>query len=449
MNENELCKDLNVTLPQDIDAYKKAGEFDKALMAIDRMLKSDIRDEHLRNSLMLQKEIIYRLDKNYVVTFDDGLKMIQKLIPDFTKEELQSYMDEKRFSWIYKNHEIYFLDRFNECLERYEDYNCRLKGYVKKEVSETDRNRLIHRIKEVKHLEERIKIKASIRVKDEVFEKGMKVLVHLPIPRLCDHHKDIVIESYIGDNAIIADENSKFRTICFNEEMKENHPFEVTYSYTSFYDYIDLDNKKATENILNEYLGEELPHIVFTDHLRKLADSITDGLDDDLSKAKAIYDYLTLNCNYSYQPEYFVRDNIPEYVTTYFRGDCGFFALTFITLCRIVGIPAYFESGMAVYDDECGSHDWARFYVEPFGWLYADVSYGIGSRMMNDEESRQYYFGHLDQQRMVSNLGYLPVFDIPKKYYSIDPYDNQRGEIETEDRGLRAEDVIRETGRIK
>ena len=40
-------------------------------------------------------------------------------------------------------------------------------------------------------------------------------------------------------------------------------------------------------------------------------------------------------------------------------------ALTFITLCRIAGIPARWESGFAVAPGDAGCHDWARFYVAP------------------------------------------------------------------------------------
>ena len=49
-------------------------------------------------------------------------------------------------------------------------------------------------------------------------------------------------------------------------------------------------------------------------------------------------------------------------------------ALTFITLCRIAGIPARWESGFAVAPGDAGCHDWARFYVAPKGWMYADCS---------------------------------------------------------------------------
>ena len=34
-------------------------------------------------------------------------------------------------------------------------------------------------------------------------------------------------------------------------------------------------------------------------------------------------------------------------------------ALTFITMCRIAGVPARWQSGLYVAPDSVGSHDWA------------------------------------------------------------------------------------------
>ncbi len=78
-------------------------------------------------------------------------------------------------------------------------------------------------------------------------------------------------------------------------------------------------------------------------------------------------------------------------------------ALTFITLCRIAGIPARWESGFAVAPGDAGCHDWARFYVAPRGWMYADCSYGASMARRGDEVLRRHYFGSLDTGRMVAN----------------------------------------------
>ena len=126
-----------------------------------------------------------------------------------------------------------------------------------------------------------------------------------------------------------------------------------------------------------------------------------------------------------------------------YTGDCGVFALLFLTLCRCAGIPAQWQSGLTVEPDFIGGHDWVRFYVEPYGWIFADTSYGVSSMRAENEERRQFYFGNLDPYRMVANREFQVNFTIPKAFWRSDPYDNQSGEIETADRGLRYEEYIR------
>ena len=47
-----------------------------------------------------------------------------------------------------------------------------------------------------------------------------------------------------------------------------------------------------------------------------------------------------------------------------------------------------------------------------------------------------HYFGNLDPFRMVANSAFYYPLDPEKKFERLDPYDNQVGEIEYEDRGL-------------
>ena len=158
-------------------------------------------------------------------------------------------------------------------------------------------------------------------------------------------------------------------------------------------------------------------------------------------KAKRIYDYITLNVHYHYQPAYFVLEDIPTRCAADRRGDCGIMALTFITLCRIAGIPARWQSGLSVGPGKCGCHDWAMFYIAPRGWMYADCSYGGSMARAGEEELRRHYFGSLDPGRMVANRAFEAPFDPPMTGFRADPYDNQTGEMEADGVGLYRDQV--------
>ena len=104
-----------------------------------------------------------------------------------------------------------------------------------------------------------------------------------------------------------------------------------------------------------------MPHLEFTPYLRALAAQLTQGLTDPVQKAKRIYDYVTLNTHYHYQPPYFVQENITDGCAHNRRGDCGIMASTFIVLCRLAGIPAQWQSGLVVRREMVGCHDWAMY----------------------------------------------------------------------------------------
>ena len=117
-------------------------------------------------------------------------------------------------------------------------------------------------------------------------------------------------------------------------------------------------------------------------------------------------------------------------------------ALTFITLCRIAGIPAKWQSGLATQRSTVGCHDWAKFYIEPWGWMYADCSYGASMARAGEEELRRHYFGSLDPGRMVANRAFGAPFDPPMYGFRADPYDNQTGEVEADGVGLYGDQVV-------
>lgn len=194
--------------------------------------------------------------------------------------------------------------------------------------------------------------------------------------------------------------------------------------------------RPLSEAALAPFLVEEAPHIIFTPYLRALAAQLTDGLDSPLERARSIYDFITLNMKYTFMPAYFGLENIAENCARSFTGDCGVFALLFITLCRCAGIPAQWQSGLTAEPDFCGGHDWARFYVPEYGWLYTDPSYGTAAVRAGNEDRRRFYFGNLDPYRMVANRQFQAPFTVRKAHWRADPYDNQVGELETADRGL-------------
>ena len=445
MDPNRYFETLNIGLPDDILRLKLHGDFEGAIRLIDHKLAGDGLPQTFRNCLIVQREIIRRLPENYVYTKQQALARVQEHIPDFTEEEFDRMDLDNRLDWIYIQGVPHYFDRFYESLVKTDrtfaaragEYKVLSDGGSTAGAAEDPLDRTARIMKETGRCSNRIRIQATVRLKDELFKPGTFVRAHLPIPAACDQQSDIRIEQVDPPTAHIAPEDAPQRTICWEETLEENRTFTVVYSYVHTAKYHDVSAIAPSEEQPSFDTHPQFPHIVFTPYIQELVQSLTDGLGSPLEKARAIYDFLTLNVKYSFMRAYFCLENIAESCVRNLKGDCGVMALTFITMCRCAGIPARWESGLYARPDFCGAHDWAKFYIAPYGWLYADVSFGAGAVREHNELRRQFYFGNLDAYRMVANNEFQAGFTTPKAHWRADPYDNQMGEMELADRALR------------
>ncbi|MFR0986398.1 MAG: transglutaminase-like domain-containing protein [Frisingicoccus sp.] len=154
------------------------------------------------------------------------------------------------------------------------------------------------------------------------------------------------------------------RTVYFETELQPDQEFMVEYAYDYHVDYVELDPARAAAKQPDFCLEEQAPHIMFTPYLRELRDELAGDETNPVILARRFYDFVTTKVMYSYMREYFTIDCIPEYCAVNQKGDCGVQALLFITLCRMSGIPARWQSGLYATEFYTGCHDWAQFYVE-------------------------------------------------------------------------------------
>lgn len=451
MNINDTLRFQNIGLPDDIARRKEFGDFAGAIRLIDRRLADPATPQSMRYCLEVHREMIRLLPEEFLYSLADALAIIRKNIPDFTEEEFDEYVDDRRIRWIYVNGEERYFNRFFSSLCKAapgfaQRAGVKMPGVESAAAGSNEDSRLDISMRKMKangSAANRIRIRATVKLKDEHFTPGMFIRAHLPIPSACQQQGDIRIERVFPGNGKIAPEDAPQRTVCWEENMEENHEFMVEYSYLHTASFTDAYNLKGIPGSLTCDTEEQAPHIVFTPYIRALCAELTAGMTDPLEKARAFYDFITRNMCYTYMPSYFLLENIADTCAREHTGDCGVFALLFLTLCRCAGIPAQWQSGLTAEPDFIGGHDWVRFYVEPYGWIFADPSYGTAAVRAGKEERRQFYFGNLDPYRMVANSAFAENFTIPKLQWRADPYDNQLGEMETTDRGYTFEEYER------
>lgn len=428
-----LCVDsLSMPLPEDILKRKWAGDFDGAVKAIDMRLQQQLPDM-LRARLECERERIRRLPTQYPWDREQALKLLQDNVPEITEDDFDELALAGRIDFIYVNGEKRYFVRFHRTLIKSADFMQMMGRSVDPANSWLDP--MIDEIISKGSLTKRITLDASVYVDQEDFVPG-EYLVHLPFPAASAQQREITLIS--GDPDGIAPETALARTAHWRRKLDAWHEFSLRYAYTSCIRYADPLNAPPPQKPLypdasaptDEDLQESGAYIRFTPYLKSLAHDITIKAKTNAEKAWKIYEFVTTKVGYSFMRDYFQIDDLGMYCAVNLKGDCGLQALLFIILCRISGIPARWQSGLAVEPAYTGSHDWAQFYLEGWGWLFADCSYGGSAYRCSNERRHKFYFGNIDPMRMAANRMFQAPLSPEKSQLRIDPYDNQAGEIE-------------------
>lgn len=434
-------KYLQIPLPEELLKLKWYGSFKRMNKVIAAKLGKDI-PLALKKRLIHEQEIIKRMPKEYPLAYQTALQICRDNFIDFKDVELEQLQDENAVEWIFVEGKAQFRrDFFDNLLKTRNDYVKRVKDVSKVESRKANfalLNEAIHEIKEKGRLAYRFHLKTGLKV--NVLDRNKKIKVHLPLPLEDCQVNNFKLLTTTPQYKYLNDGDYPQRSVYFETNIDDAKEFYVEYKYDNIIEYTELDPNKVLTNQPNFYLHEQAPHIIFTPYLKSLAKEIVKDETNNLIKAKLIYEYITTHITYSFVRNYYTITNIPEYGALGSKGDCGVQALLFITLCRYVKVPARWQAGLYVTPCDIGNHDWARFYVAPYGWLYADCSFGGSAYRNGDKERWQYYFGHLDPFRMPANSEYQFDLSPSKNYLRQDPYDNQTGEVELADRGLYLDD---------
>ncbi len=451
----EDLRTLAYELPDEVEKYKRLGDFAAADAAVDRWIKKPLTKE-MKTRLALEKQILKGLKEEFPYTEEQTLALFREKLPDFSAEDLRRLDESGLAEWIFLDGEKHYIHNVLRNAMQEDAAIRRRAGLKASEEQETQKlKQEIEGMRENGEAGWRFRLRCSIKLRDDLFYPGIYLRAHLPIPADLFQNSNVKIITRAKGQMQVDAPDSLFRTICLEDTLQENRPFFVEYEYTVRAEYRDAyhapkdtaicGDRREKEEVLKACLKEQYPHIRFTPYLRTLADSITrqSHAQTDLEKARAIYDYITKNVKYSFMRSYFLIPDIPQYCARSLRGDCGVQSLLFITLCRICGIPARWQSGLYLGGSaEAGCHDWAMFYAAPFGWLYADPSFGGSAYRSGDESRREFYFGSLDPFRMAANNAFQQPFAVPKRFMPADPYDNQSGELESDSRGYNSRETV-------
>ncbi len=441
------CVQFSQTKYENINYQINQGNFSEAQnLIVNKLFDSNI-SELEKYELKFQIELMDRIRKDFRKTRDDVVTALKKYYPNLTDDMLVKWENENSLEMKvidgekrYFNNAVPNLFRINQEAKKHkekiegnklDDLDVFLENYIPKIVESANETgqRLVAPVK--------MKIKYSLTVKPNVVPDGEIIRCWLPYPRESNNRQTgIQLKSVSKNEYVIADNKNLQRTIYLEDEAKKDQStrFEIELTYTSKAEFVNLfeDSKEISFNknpeIFSEYTREQFPHIVFSDRIKNLSAQIIGDEKNPLQKLKKIFTWVDENTPWASAREYSTIPNIPEYSLEHKHGDCGIQALVFMTLCRYNGIPAKWQSGWMLHPPEVNLHDWCEIYVDGYGWIPADQSFGIKNYL--DESQKYFYLGGIDAFRLIVNDDYSKPLFPAKIYPRSETVDFQRGEVE-------------------
>jgi len=417
------------------------------------------------------QEIIRRLRRDYSQTLGSLVTKLQRSIPDVTADDVERWRREGQVQyrefdgqvWYFLREPGHILRFCDEAKRRRDEHAARNPVPAPTGPTATERlhahlRQVIDAAKrtgrtEVVPIRHRITYKLTVKPDRPGAKAGSLVRCWLAFPQEYRQQKAVrlirtspaahVTSPNAIDGAYIS--GSPHRTVYMEQTLDDpSKPvvFEEEFEYVSFAYYPQLSDERARPLTAGKvdplYLAERPPHIVFTPKLKETVACVVGDETNPLAKARRIYEFVSEEIPWCPEMEYTIIPSFVEKVLATGRGDCGVQSILFITMCRHAGIPARWQSGWESKPDDWNMHDWAEFYVEPWGWLPADPSYGL--QKSDDPDIRAFYFGHQDSYRLIVNLDYGAPLQPPKQSLRSEPADFQRGEVELDGKNLYFDD---------
>ena len=281
----------------------------------------------------------------------------------------------------------------------------------------------------------RVRVTQSLTVKADQVPAGEAIRAWIPYPRaIPGQQEDIRLLGSEPSGAQVAPEAALQRTAYLEREARAGEPtrFSVSYELTVFGQHVAVDPEQVVPAVataeLAPYLAERAPHVVFTDAMRLFSAQVIGDETNPYRIARRLFDAVD-RIPWAGAREYSTIGNIGEHALKAGRADCGQQTMLLITLLRLNGIPARWQSGWIFSDGDYNNmHDWGWLYLAPYGWMPMDVTFGRlpGS----DPGLEHFYLGGLDAYRIAFNDDYGREFVPPKTHFRSETVDLQRGEVE-------------------
>ena len=433
-----------------IAAQVDAGDFKGAEAAIAQGLADKSTTPEQRTALAFERERMRRIGLDFPLREADVRAKVREAIPDLRDDEFRAWDDANLLEHLVIDGEKRYFSRSVGNLWRLSPAAVARRATPPKFTDSPYES--LHpyhaRVREAalasgktSVLPHRVRIKQSLTVEADAVPAGETVRAWIPYPRaIPGHQDDIRFVSSTPAKATIAPESTLQRTAYMERKAEQGKPtqFEVEYEVTLSAQYHPIDADKVQSlsdkqrKDLAPFLDERAPHVVFTDDLRKLSRDTVGDEKNPYRIAQKLFRLVDDKFPWAGAREYSTLRNISDYTLHAHHGDCGQQTLLLITLLRLNGIPARWQSGMMFSDtDYWNLHDWGQVYLAPYGWVPMDVTFGRFDGAPDGPPATEwFYLGGLDAWRIAFNDDWSTPFVPAKTHFRSETVDSQRGEVE-------------------
>jgi len=440
-----------------VNQLELQGRFKEAAASLDLALNNPALAGVERQRLEFERHRLERIRRDFPLTRMGLFSALQEAVRGLTLEEFDRWIQEGRFDLREIDGERRFMaSSVSNLFFRYPELEARRQPPRNTATLARLRWESCVAIKNAASqqnqpyvLPKRFHALMVVSVQPDTVSAAEPIRAWLPIPRRYPFQKDFELLSTSSPVRHLDSELSPIRSVYLEQPVQAGRPavFTVEYNYTTFGVWFAVNPETVRagnpdDPAVRDFLRES-PHVVFTPEMRTLSREILGETTNPALKAKKCFDWIAEHIQYSYAVEYSTIRNISDYCRSRRYGDCGQAALLFITLCRLNGIPARWQSGWNLFPSETAIHDWSEIYLEPYGWMPVDPYMGVFAMRyalsLTPEQRRlvrDFYFCGLDQYRMAANSDHCQSLTPPKRALRSDDVDFQRGELETGNRSL-------------
>jgi transglutaminase-like putative cysteine protease len=426
-----------------------SGQFQAADARIDAALKRPGLLPDARRAFEFQRARMQRMRLDFSLTVDQVKAKVRERIPELSDAEFACWDAHGLFEHMdIDGRQMYFNRSPSNLFHLSAEATARQKrdatfvtSGLPKQVNDNyiDFDREV--IRQAKAtgkssmLPRRVRVTQTLTVDANAVPAGKSIRAWIPYPRAdAGQQEDIRFVSSQPSAHRVAPESALQRTVYLERTAQADNStvFKVTYEVTLYARYHAVDPVKVLpEKITPElapYVAERAPHVVFTEPLRVFSKQVVGGATQPYEIARRIFAAVD-EIPWAGAREYSTIPDISAYTLHAGHGDCGEQTLLLITLMRMNGIPARWQSGWTFTGGKYENiHDWAEIYLAPYGWIPVDVTYGRLDS--SDPALKWFYLGGLDNYRIAFNDDFSRDFVPAKQHFRSDTVDSQRGEVE-------------------